>query len=94
MRQPSKKTAASVAGLFLFSVLLLGCVLTKLQVLRPSDLKSMLGKAGVVVIDARRDKEWNESDVKISGAVRENPDDVPSWANKYRKDKLVVVYCA
>ncbi|MEJ2684433.1 MAG: hypothetical protein P8Z71_08575 [Candidatus Sulfobium sp.] len=94
MIQLSKKTAASVISLFLFSILFFGCVLTKVEVIRPSALKSMLGEAGVVVIDARRDKEWNESGVKISGAVRENPDDVPSWADKYRKDRLVVVYCA
>jgi rhodanese-related sulfurtransferase len=94
MKKPLKKTAASMISLFLFSILLYSCASTSVQALHPSELKSMLGNAGVVVIDARRDKEWNMSDVKIKGAVRENPDDVPSWAGKYRKDKLIVLYCA
>jgi rhodanese-related sulfurtransferase len=94
MKQPLKKVAAPTISLLLFSILLYGCAFTKIQAVRPSDLESMLGSAGVVVIDARRDKEWNMSDVKIKGAVRENPDDVESWAGKYRKDKLIVLYCA
>lgn len=94
MRQPVKTTAAATISLFLLSVVFYGCALTKVQVLGPSDLRSMLGTAGVVVIDARRDKEWDESDVKIRGAVRENPEDVASWADNYRKDKLIVLYCA
>lgn len=61
---------------------------------QPADLKSMLGKEGVVVIDARRNKEWNESDLKIKGAVHNNPQDVPSWAGKYREKKLIVLYCS
>lgn len=94
MKLSLKKNAIATVSLFLFSVLFYSCALTKAQMLQPSELKSMLGRPGVVVIDARMDKEWNESDVKIKGAVRENPDDVSSWAGKYRKDKLVVVYCA
>lgn len=94
MRRMTKKTVVSATSLFLLSILLYSCAIVKVQKLQPSDLESMLDKSGVVIIDARRDKEWNESDVKIEGAVRENPDDVPSWAGKYRKDKLIVVYCA
>ncbi|MEJ2696042.1 MAG: hypothetical protein P8013_05285 [Candidatus Sulfobium sp.] len=94
MRQLSKKTVAPMISLFLLPILFYGCAFTKVQVLQPSELKSMLSRTGVVVIDVRRDKEWNESDVKIRGAVRENPDDVSSWAGKYRKDRLIVLYCA
>lgn len=94
MKQLSKQTAVSVLSLFLVSVLLYGCASMNVRRLSASTLDSMLGKAGVVVIDARRDKEWNESSVKIKGAVREDPNDVSTWAGKYRKAKLIVVYCA
>lgn len=94
MKQLSKQTVVSVLSLFLLSILLYGCASMNVRRLSSSDLNSMLGKAGVVVIDARQDKEWNESGEKIKGAVRGNPDDVSAWAGKYRKDKLIVVYCS
>ena len=94
MKQLSKQTVVSVLGLFLVSVLVYGCASMNVRRLSPSALNSMLGKAGVVVVDARREKEWNESSVKIKDAVREDPDDVSAWAVKYREARLIVVYCA
>ncbi len=39
--------------------------------------------------------DWDNSKVKIQGAVREDPDkNVKSWAEKYSKDKTIVLYCA
>jgi len=38
--------------------------------------------------------DWTGSDLKIRGAVREDPLAVDSWANKYPKDKTLVFYCA
>lgn len=94
MTRITKTAALSTAGLFLLTMLFYGCALTKVQVLQPSALKSMLGESGVAVIDARTDKEWNQSNIKIKDAVREDPDNVSSWADKYRNYRLVVVYCS
>jgi hypothetical protein len=58
------------------------------------ELKAMLGSPNLIIIDVRYDPHWKESDVKIKGAVREDYNDVNSWANKYAKNKLVVLYCA
>jgi rhodanese-related sulfurtransferase len=58
------------------------------------ELKGMLGNPGLVIIDARRDGDWKMSKVKIKGAVREDLDNIPSWMNKYSKDKIMVFYCA
>ena len=58
------------------------------------ELKAMLGNLEVVIIDARYDKHWMASDKKIKGAVREDYNDVKSWADKYNKNRLIVVYCA
>ena len=58
------------------------------------ELKPMLGNPDLVVIDVRLGGDWAESDLKIKGAVRENPRDVDSWADKYLKDKTLVLYCA
>jgi hypothetical protein len=57
------------------------------------ELSGMLGGADVVVIDVRRGREWDGSDSKIKGAARETGF-VSKWADKYPKDKTVVLYCA
>ena len=58
------------------------------------ELKSRLGDKDTVVIDVRTEYAWERSDSKIKGAVRENPEDVASWAKKYGKDKTIVLYCS
>ena len=58
------------------------------------ELKAMLGNPDLIIIDVRYGKDWTESDVKIKGAVREDPEAFDSWAKKYPKDKILVFYCA
>ncbi len=61
----------------------------------PTDeLKAMQGSPDLVIIDVRYGKDWTDSDVKIKGAVREDPKVFESWANKYPTDKTIVLYCA
>jgi rhodanese-related sulfurtransferase len=57
-------------------------------------LRSMLGKADVIIIDVRTNYEWDNSKVKIPGAVREEGMKFASWMNKYPKDKTLILYCA
>ena len=58
------------------------------------ELKAMLGNPDVVIIDVRSGKDWEASQSKIKGAVREEPRQAKSWADKYDKDKTYVLYCA
>lgn len=58
------------------------------------ELKGELGAPNVIVLDVRAGKDWSSSDVKIQGAVREDPKDIDAWASKYAKDKKIVLYCA
>jgi len=58
------------------------------------ELKGMLGNPGLVVIDVRRDGDWQSSAVKVKGAVREDPEKADTWMSKYPKDKTLVFYCA
>ncbi len=58
------------------------------------ELKSMIGNPDLTIIDVRYGLDWTESDMKIQGAVREDPTKVTSWAPKYPKDRLIVLYCA
>jgi rhodanese-related sulfurtransferase len=58
------------------------------------EAKSMLGNPEVIFIDVRTPKDWNVSDSKIKGAVREDPSNISSWADKYPKEKTLLFYCA
>jgi hypothetical protein len=58
------------------------------------ELKGMLGNPDLVIIDVRTQQNWADSDLKIKGAVREDPESLDSWANKYPKGKTLVLYCA
>jgi rhodanese-related sulfurtransferase len=57
-------------------------------------LRAKLDQPGVYLLDVRIVSDWKKSDRKIPGAVRVDPHDVSSWAGKYPKDELLVVYCA
>jgi len=58
------------------------------------ELKAQLGNPDVVIIDVRVGGSWNGSEYKIKGAVREDPEDVSPWIEKYPKDKTLVFYCS
>jgi predicted sulfurtransferase len=58
------------------------------------ELKGLMGKPDVVVIDVRAQSDWDGSKEMIQGAVREDPKKTKEWANKYPKDKTLVFYCA
>ena len=57
------------------------------------ELKANLDNDSYVIIDVRIPKDYDNSDVKIKGAIRENPMDVNFWT-PYPKDKTIVLYCA
>lgn len=56
------------------------------------ELKAFLGNPDLVIIDVRYGRDWTNSDVKIKGAVREDPDNLKSWVNKYSPDQTIVFY--
>ncbi len=56
------------------------------------ELKSCLESEHPQVIDVRDYVSWSKAETKIRNAIRENPEDVDSWAGKYSKNKLIVVY--
>ena len=82
----------------LFFFMVEGCTMLGKPVDAPrmtkDELKTMLGNPDLLILDVRYGKDWTESGVKISGAVREDPQAFDSWANKYPRDKTLVFYCA
>jgi rhodanese-related sulfurtransferase len=57
-------------------------------------LLPMMGKSDVIIIDVRSKYDWDESKVKIKGAVRQDGMKFGTWMKKYPKDKTIVLYCA
>lgn len=55
-------------------------------------IKSWLSERGVIILDVRASKDWNVSDRKIKGALRQNPDEVKTWAAYLPHDKKIVLY--
>lgn len=64
------------------------------HVMKKEQLLPMLGTPDVIIIDVRTKYDWDESKVKIKGALREEGMKFGSWINKYPKDKTIVLYCA
>jgi len=56
------------------------------------ELKSMFPTPDLVIVDFRTGSSWKASEKKIKVAVREDSKDVESWANKYPRDKTLVLY--
>ncbi len=86
-----------VRGLIVSLVLVFGVSLAAAKdVPRMSadELKGLLGNPEVVIIDVRIDRDWENSTQKIKGALREDPQNIDSWAPKYAPQKTIVLYCA
>lgn len=93
----------SKSRFFMIIVLMIGisiaCVSTKKPSLREvhritkDELRANLDNDRYVIIDVRTPKDYDNSDFKIQGAIRENPMDVNFWA-PYPKDRTIVLYCA
>jgi len=58
------------------------------------ELKGLFGNPDLILLDVRSGSDWKNSDSKIQGAIREEPDQIKSWVQKYSKDKIIVLYCA
>ena len=58
------------------------------------DLKQQMGSPNLIIIDVRIPHDWQDSQMKVKGAIREEPAGTDSWMSKYPQDKTLVFYCA
>ena len=58
------------------------------------DLKARLDDPNVTIVDVRLPVPSKTANIKIKGAIRENPTKISQWIDKYPKDKTLVFYCA
>ena len=86
---------AVASGFIILGVLAQMACAAEVPRVSKEELKSMLGNPEVIIIDVRAAGDWDQGKTKIQGAVREDPDkNAKSWADKYSKDKTVILYCA
>ncbi len=57
-------------------------------------VKAMLGSPDVMILDVRQADDYNQSNLKIPGAVRLEPRDAGSKVNTIPKDKTLIFYCS
>jgi hypothetical protein len=95
MRRQNPAIAFLLATVALLVLLAPSCTAAKdVPRMTKDELKTMLGSKDLVLIDVRTGKDWDDSKLKIKGAVREEPKDFETWYAKYPKDKTLVLYCA
>lgn len=70
-----------------------GASFSNVPIITKDKLKSLLDDPGTIIIDVRHPRNWEQSGMKIRGALYENPfDEEKSWAGRYPKDKNIVLY--
>jgi hypothetical protein len=57
------------------------------------ELQKIINQPEVTLIDVRYEKNWKKSDMKIAGAIREHPNELGSWVDKYGKEHKLILYC-
>ena len=69
-----------------------GCSYPGYEKISVDTLNNQLDNPDITIIDVRQERDWKKSELKIKGAIRENPNNVASWAGKYATDRRIVVY--
>jgi rhodanese-related sulfurtransferase len=65
-----------------------------IRTITPQALKERIDKEkNILVLDVRRDADYEADMEMIPGAVRHNPEQVDQWVQEIPKNKDVVVYC-
>jgi rhodanese-related sulfurtransferase len=64
------------------------------RTITPNDLKPLVEKKTVTVLDVRRQNDYDADKVKLPGAEWKNPDQLADWGAKLPKEKEIVIYCA
>jgi len=95
--KPLVTCSAALAAAFAVALLAAsgsGALVLNAPRMEPVQLEGLIASGSVTVIDVRAGASWDESNLKLPGAVRENPLAVETWMSKYAKDQTIVLYCS
>ena len=93
------KRLIAAAGVVVLILVATGCTLAsagsaETERISAEQLQGMLGRSDVIVVDVRSSSDWNKSELKIKGAVREELSAISSRMDTYPRGKTLVFYCA
>jgi hypothetical protein len=94
MNRFGQNVISGILGLALFMAFSFPSLAADVPRMTKEELKGMLGKANVIIVDVRAEIDQDKSNQKIQGAVIEDPGKVETWMAKYPKDKTLVFYCS
>jgi hypothetical protein len=94
MNRIGKIVGSGILGLALLISFSFPSLAADVPRLTKEELKGMLGKENVIIIDVRTSIDLEKSNQKIQGAVIEDPGKAETWMAKYPKDKTLVFYCS
>jgi rhodanese-related sulfurtransferase len=61
--------------------------------IRPEELKKIMEKGSVLLLDVRRKADFDADPGTIPGAAWRNPEQVEAWSQEIPKGQRVVLYC-
>ena len=64
------------------------------RTIAPNDLKPLVENKSVMVLDVRRQNDFDADRVTLPDAQWKNPEQLAEWSKSLPKDREVVIYCA
>jgi rhodanese-related sulfurtransferase len=64
------------------------------RTITPNDLKPLLEKNAVTVLDVRRRNDFDADTVTLPGALWKNPEQTGEWSKGLSKERELVIFCA
>ena len=64
------------------------------RTITPNDLKPLVEKRSVILLDVRRQNDRDASPAQLPGAQWRNPEQMAEWSKILPQDREVVIYCA
>jgi rhodanese-related sulfurtransferase len=63
------------------------------RTIKPDELKPLVERGDVLLLDVRRQADYDSSNVKLPTAQWRNPEQLAEWSAALPKDRDVVLYC-
>lgn len=64
------------------------------RTINANELKPLVEKQAVTVLDVRRQNDFDADRVKLPGAQWKSPEQMADWCKSLAKDREIVIYCA
>jgi len=63
------------------------------RTISPNELKALVDSQSVMLVDVRRQNDYDADRVKLPNAQWKNPEQMAEWSASLSKDMDIVIYC-